>query len=314
MPGTSEDTETGQSAGLVQRAAGAPISWGVSEVADWGVQLPARRVLTEMRELGLVATEFGPPGFLPASPNRRFFGAIRYGVEPIGGFFPLVLHDPTVDLAPQLTEIVTGIRESRAHVLVLAADLGRDGYESRSRLHPAAWRALLANLDLAARIAADHLVRMVFHPHVGTAVQRPDEIDRVLDGSGTMLCLDTGHVLAGGGDPAAIAASAADRIGHVHLKDADPELAVEVGEGRLGYADAVAAGLFRPLGRGGAAIAAVVQTLEATGYRGWYVLEQDVRLESEPAPGAGPVDAVRTSLDFLAGLQPDRPTNDDPED
>ena len=51
------------------RIAGAPISWGVCEVPDWGHQLPAERVLAEMRALGLEATEFGPPGFLPKEPE-----------------------------------------------------------------------------------------------------------------------------------------------------------------------------------------------------------------------------------------------------
>ena len=49
--------------------AGAPISWGVCEVPGWGYQLPPDRVLTEMREIGLAATELGPEGFLPTAPE-----------------------------------------------------------------------------------------------------------------------------------------------------------------------------------------------------------------------------------------------------
>ena len=51
------------------RIAGAPISWGVSEVPDWGYQLAPGRVLDEMRDVGLAATELGPEGFLPADPE-----------------------------------------------------------------------------------------------------------------------------------------------------------------------------------------------------------------------------------------------------
>ena len=50
----------------VDRIAGAPISWGLCEVPGWGYQLTPQRVLSEMQGLGLVATEFGPPGFLEA--------------------------------------------------------------------------------------------------------------------------------------------------------------------------------------------------------------------------------------------------------
>jgi inosose dehydratase len=51
------------------KIAGAPISWGVCEVPGWGYQLPPERVLTEMREIGLAATELGPEGFLPTAPE-----------------------------------------------------------------------------------------------------------------------------------------------------------------------------------------------------------------------------------------------------
>jgi inosose dehydratase len=52
------------------RLAGAPISWGVCEVPGWGLQLEPRRVLEEMRSLGLRATEAGPDGFLPEDPGE----------------------------------------------------------------------------------------------------------------------------------------------------------------------------------------------------------------------------------------------------
>ena len=51
------------------KIAGAPISWGVCDVPGWGYQLPPDRVLDEMREIGLAATELGPEGFLPTAPE-----------------------------------------------------------------------------------------------------------------------------------------------------------------------------------------------------------------------------------------------------
>ncbi len=56
---------------LAARIAGAPISWGVSEVPGWGYQLGPDRVLTQMRDVGLSATEFGPEGFLPDDPGEK---------------------------------------------------------------------------------------------------------------------------------------------------------------------------------------------------------------------------------------------------
>lgn len=291
---------------LRARAVAAPISWGVSEVPGWGHQMPIHRVLAEMRALGLTVTELGPPGFLPAGSAERAALVNRYGLRVIGGFVPVVLHEPDADPEPALARIAAEFATAGIGVLVLAADLGQVGYDEQVEVGPAGWRAILANLDRAAVIAADHGLTATLHPHVGTAVEHPAQVERVLSESGIALCLDTGHYLVGGGDPAELAATAADRIAHVHLKDADPQLSARVGTGGLGYADAVTAGLYRPLGQGGASIADVVGRLESAGYRGWYVLEQDVRLNREPDRQVGPVGAVRASLDYLTALEPER--------
>jgi inosose dehydratase len=113
------------------------------------------------------------------------------------------------------------------------------------------------------------------------------------------LCLDTGHVTIGGTDPLDLAGSEPDRIAHVHLKDVDGRLAGLVRRGEVGYGEAVGRGLYRPLGEGDVDVAGVVRTLEASGYHGWYVLEQDAVLASAPSPGAGPIRDATTSLEFL---------------
>ena len=70
----------------VDRIAGAPISWGLCEVPGWGYQLTPQRVLSEMQGLGLVATEFGPPGFLEAEAESRVAQLASYGLGAVGGF------------------------------------------------------------------------------------------------------------------------------------------------------------------------------------------------------------------------------------
>ena len=69
---------------------------------------------------------------------------------------------------------------------------------------------------------------------------------------------------------------------HVHLKDVDAAMARRVRDGETSFGQAVRDRMFRPLGDGDIDIAAMVDTLEAAGYRGWYVLEQDVVLDGEP--------------------------------
>jgi inosose dehydratase len=281
------------------RVAGAPISWGVCEVPGWGHQMAPARVLGEMREVGLAAAEFGPDGFLPADPVARAGLLAEYGLRAVGGFVPVVLHtrdpDPLAVLAPVLADFAA----AGAEVLVLAADTGGTGYDQRATLDAAAWDRLLSTVDRIAAAAAGTGLRAVLHPHVGTVVERSADVRRVLDGCGIALCLDTGHLAIGGTDPAALAAQAPDRIGHVHLKDVAIGLAARVTAGTATYTGMVEAGMYRPLGAGDVDIAAIVSTLERAGYTGWYVLEQDVVLPAEPPPGAGPVLDVRASLEHL---------------
>ncbi|MFI6893728.1 TIM barrel protein [Streptomyces sp. NPDC050256] len=279
------------------RVAGAPISWGVCEVPGWGHQMAPQRVLEEMAAAGLAATEFGPDGFLPQDPDARAELLAGHGLAAVGGFVPVVLHDPGRDPLPEVRRALAGFGSART--LVLAAATGSDGYDARPELTEREWDTLLANLDRIAAHARAEGITATLHPHIGTMVEGPDEVERVLNGSSVPLCLDTGHLLAGGNDPVALARRAADRIAHVHLKDVDAALAARVRAGDITYTDAVRTGLYQPLGRGDVDISAITTALDAAGYTGWYVLEQDTVLDAEPAPGQGPLADVVASLAHL---------------
>jgi inosose dehydratase len=141
----------------------------------------------------------------------------------------------------------------------------------------------------------------VLHPHVGTMVERGDEVQRVLEGSAISLCLDTGHLLIGGTDPAELTRQAPERVAHTHFKDVNDQIAGQVRSGRLTYTEGVRRGMYRPLGRGDVDFAAIVRDLRGRDYGGWYVLEQDTILTEEPRD-EGPVADVRESADYLRAL------------
>jgi inosose dehydratase len=283
------------------RIAAAPISWGVCEVPDWGWQYDADTVLNQMRDLGLVATEFGPDGFLPEDPAEKAIKLAELGLRAVGGFVPVVLHDPAYDPAPEVERALEGFIAAGAGTLVLAAATGQDGYDGRPVLDETGWSTLLANLDRLAAIAETQGVRGTLHPHVGTMVENADDVNRVLEGSSIGLTLDTGHLLIGGVDPVVLALQHADRIRHTHLKDVDAAWAAKVQTGEVSYTDAVRQGMYRPLGRGDIDLAAIVTALEKVGYDGWYVLEQDTILQARPN-GDGPAVDVRTSIDHLRSI------------
>ncbi|MEV4251482.1 TIM barrel protein [Streptosporangium canum] len=282
------------------KTAGAPISWGVCEVPGWGRQLDRSQVLAEMRELGLTATELGPQGFLPPSPSRCRSLLDGYGLRAVGGFVPVVLHDPHHDPLPEVRAAMRAFRDGDVEVVVLAASTGGESYDARPALAASGWKTLLTNLRRILKNAKEFGRTVTLHPHVGTVVENPEEVDRVLDGSAVPLCLDTGHLLIGGTDPAELVTRAAGRVAHVHLKDVDAALAERVRGGELSYTEAVKAGIYRPLGRGDVDVPGIVAGLGAAGYAGWYVMEQDVVLG--PGGDAGPGENVRESLAYLRGL------------
>ncbi len=275
------------------RVAGAPISWGVCEVPGWGHMLPAERVLAEMAELGLTATELGPDGYPAAPTGPRCWPGTTWR-WPAASCRWCCTTRPTTR-CPRSSESLDGWEGA----LVLAAATGTDGYDARPALDADGWRTLLTNLDRIGAAAAGHGVLATLHPHIGTMVEREDEVRRVLDGSRIALCLDTGHLLAGGTDPAALAREVPGRVAHVHLKDVDAAWAARVRSGEVSYTDAVRAGMYKPLGDGDVDVAGIVTTLTANGYEGWYVLEQDTMLDTDPPAGEGPVLDVRRSLEHL---------------
>jgi len=283
---------------MTTKIAGAPISWGVSEVPGWGRRIRRERVLAEMRELGLVATEAGPDGFLPDDPNELRELLSAYEMTLASGFTPLVLH---AEWRAQLEAIARRFRAGGADIIVLAASTGLDDYDARPQLTEADWTRVLRALDAARDVAGEHGLEVALHPHYGTMVETPEEIERILDGCDVPLCLDTGHVALGGGDPVAIARRAPERIAHLHLKDVDAKLAAQVVDGTLGFSDAVRSGVFLPLGHGDIDLHSVLAELHGAGYDGWYVFEQDAKLAHEPADDVGPREDVAASLAFLEG-------------
>jgi inosose dehydratase len=283
------------------RLAAAPISWGVCEVPGWGHQLAPERVFGEIASLGLRATELGPIGYLPFEPAAIRERLDRHGLRLVGGFVPLVLHQRSLDTAE--AERVAGVLAAAGAEVFNAAVVADESWSPPLPLDDDAWRRVARHLAEVERLVGQYGLTLALHPHVGTQVETAADIERMLELSETGWCLDTGHLLIAGVDPAAFARRHGDRVVHVHLKDVDDAVAERLRRGELSLVQAVQAGLFRPLGAGDVRIDAVLDGLD--GYERWLVLEQDTALTGEEPPvGSGPVTDVRTSIEYLHSLAP----------
>ncbi len=289
---------------MMSRIAGAPITWGVDGSPGWGHLMDADRVLGEMAELGLKATELGPDGYLPIDPGELKQKLDHYGLELVGGFVPAVLHvpereDDELAYAARAAKTLAGCG---ANVLVLGPGSGLDGYDTSIDMSDGEWSIFLSNLDRVIASAADAGLTVALHQHWGMAIETQAHVERLIADSEVEFCLDTGHLFLGGADPVDIARKAAGRVAHVHLKDVDGAMAEQVRAGELAFRQSVIDDIFKPLGDGAVDIAGFVKTLEDAGFDGWYVLEQDKVLDGDPAPGEGPISDARKSFEYLASL------------
>ncbi len=287
---------------LMNRIAGAPITWGVDGSPGWGHILQPDRVMAEMKSTGLRATELGPDGFLPTDPDEMTDYVGGYGLHVVGGFVPAVLYRPDL-VDEELTYVDRASRQLAAagsKVLVLGPSSHFAGYDTSIDMDDGEWAVFIENLTRLQDVVGETGLITALHPHWGMAIANGAHVERLLESCDVGLCLDTGHLYLAGTDPAEIARMATSRIHHVHLKDVDEAMAEMVRSGRLGFRQAVIDGMFRPLGAGGADIAGVVRTLENAGYSGWYVLEQDASLAGEPAADEGPQADVVASVEYLA--------------
>jgi inosose dehydratase len=290
-----------------RRLAGAPISWGVCELPGWGLQLPPERVLSEMAQLGLTATELGKLGYLPVEPDALRARLAEFGLTLVGGFVPLVLHEPWLGGArAAASEAARMLSAAGADVFVAAAVMDAD-WSTPAPLDDELLRTMTANLAEIAALVAGHGLTFALHPHAGSLVESAADVERLLATTDVGWCLDTGHLLIGGSDPVAFVRDHPDRVVHVHLKDVDAAMAARYRAGELTLVGATQAGLFRPLGQGDASIAEVLDELDAHGYERWLVLEQDAAITGEEPPvGSGPILDVQASIEFLTETAPRR--------
>ena len=307
-----ETRATDATAAIDDRLAGAPISWGACEIPGWGVMPRPDRVLAEMAELGLRGTELGAPGFFPDDPASISELLTRHGLELVGGFVALVLHEPdvrgTIDEARSSARLIA---EAGGRMFVAAAVRDPE-WSAPGHLDDEGWARLAENLGEIESVVAEYGLTLALHPHAGTLIETAEQVERALEVVEVGWCLDTGHLTIGGADPVQFARAYGDRIVHAHLKDVDARVAADFRAGRRSLVDATRNGLFLPLGQGDARIAEVMDALQAHGYDGWLVLEQDTAIEAppsgasdrpttgdEPTVAGGPMRDARDSIAFL---------------
>ena len=283
----------------------APGTWGV-EPAGSPLDPPWTQVVDEIGRAGFDGAELGPLGYLPqdraglraALADRRLALAGGFVMEP---FHLRAEHDRIRRrFSDTCTTLVAGGAETVVLIEAIVPERSRTAGRSDAaqRLDAARWADLVALVGELAELAAERYgLAAVFHPHAGTQVEFGDELERLLaaiDAELLGLCLDSGHALYAGLDPAALASAHAGRLRHVHAKDLRADVLERARAERRGFEQAVADGIFCPLGAGAVDLGGLLAQLARDGYDGWVVYEQD-----RPAGDPGALVDARASLDHL---------------
>jgi inosose dehydratase len=268
-------------------------------VPGWGQQLEPERVLSEVWSLGISAIEAGPPGFLPDRSDQAKLLLRRHWLRVVSGQAHAVLHHHDIR-GSELAHIdghASWLAAVGAETLVMSAIAPRGAKTAHGIvLDSGGWAHLLHLIGSVEHVCARHRLRLAVLPRFGSMIQGPSDIERLMVGTEAGLCFDPAHLLMVGADPLEVLELAEGRIRHVRLNDVDATLALEVRDGKLDYAQAVAEGLFKPMGTGDARVESVIETLRKSGYRGWYAIDQDVRLTAKDEK---PLSSVKRSLEYV---------------
>jgi inosose dehydratase len=268
-------------------------------VPGWGQQLEPERVLSEVWSLGISAIEAGPPGFLPDRSDQAKLLLRRHWLRVVSGQAHAVLHHHDIR-GSELAHIdghASWLAAVGAETLVMSAIAPRGAKTAHGIvLDSGGWAHLLHLIGSVEHVCARHRLRLAVLPRFGSMIQGPSDIERLMVGTEAGLCFDPAHLLMVGADPLEVLELAEGRIRHVRLNDVDATLALEVRDGKLDYAQAVAEGLFKPMGTGDARVESVIETLRKSGYRGWYAIDQDVRLTAKDEK---PLSSVQRSLEYV---------------
>jgi inosose dehydratase len=233
----------------------------------------------------------------------------------LGSFVPVVLSDPaSAGIAvAQIRKVGDLLATLKAPFLVLADAQsdernrlsGRVPRDGSAGLNAAQWKNVVRVVEEAAKVSGEFGLDLVFHPHIATYVETPEECERFFDvtsHTGIGLCLDTGHCEYGGGDTVTEAAKFASVLRFLHIKDVDRKVLEDARRRKLTFEEAIEEKVFTIIGQGSVDFPGLFRLMERKHYSGWSVIEQDVKFGATVIP---PAESVAASLRYLRGIVAD---------
>jgi inosose dehydratase len=263
-----------------------PILWNNVDFAELRLGTRADAILDDIARLGYDGCQLGL-GFPEGEALRSTLAARELRLAEVYASIAATVDGPTEGAIDEVRERLRLLIAGGGEVFCVALDgspdrdvgAGHATDDDTSRMTDAGWDRLVALLRTVATETRAAGARIAFHPHAGTYVETPAEVDRLaaaIDADTLPFCLDVGHYLVGGGDPVAALRQFGERVSHVHLKDVDRGVLERLRRREVGsFGDAVRQRLFTELGSGALDLDGILAALAERDYRGWLMVEQD---------------------------------------
>jgi inosose dehydratase len=261
-----------------------PIAWANDDDQTIGADIPTTRILDEAgRQIGFDGIENGHRW--PDDPEALRALLAEYGLAFISGWYStnLLVQSVEAEIAACQHHLAK-LKHNGCKVMIVCetsnAIHGADRpVNERPSLTTAEMAGFCQKIEAFAAYLAGEGVTLVYHHHMGTIIESPEEIDALMAGTGPHLHLlfDAGHCAFGGGDPVAVLSRHVGRVRHFHAKNIRPAVTARVRAEGLSFLQGVLAGAFTVPGdqEGGIDFAPLLKILAGAGYDGWIVIEAE---------------------------------------
>ena len=265
----------------------APIGWTNDDMPDLGAENTFQQCVSEMALAGFSGCEIGnkypsdPVVLKKALDIRKMRIANRW-------FSSFILSKPFSEVEEDFRKNCAFLQAMGAKRIGASEQSGsiqgtdKAVFDCKPVMSDKEWKDFCSGLDRLGAIALEYGISLVYHHHMGTVVQTPEEIDRLMAGTDPKLfslLYDTGHLAYTGADYLGVLKKHVDRVKHVHLKDIRPDVVAEVKKRHLSFLQGVRMGTFTVPGDGCIDFKPVFDILDKAGYEGWLLVEA----EQDPA-------------------------------
>ncbi|MEG1577013.1 MAG: myo-inosose-2 dehydratase, partial [Clostridium sp.] len=254
----------------------APIAWTNDDLPDLGKENTFEQCVSEMALAGFTGSEVGNK--YPKDPEVLKKALELRKMQICNQWFSsFLISKPFEEVEKEFRVQLTFLKAMGAKIIGASEQSysiqGKQDtpiFGHKYSMNDEEWNTFCEGMNKLGKIAKEEYgIALTFHHHMGTVVQNPDEVERMMEHTNpeyVNLLFDTGHSTYCGADPLEMVTKYVKRIKHVHLKDIRPEVVEKVKTEGLSFLDGVRMGTFTVPGDGCIDFEPIFKILEENHY------------------------------------------------